>query len=1233
MEGKLELLSDFEAGLDKLLEIATTQRRNDIENWLDAHEDDRQYHRYTALRLEGTCDWIFNHSAYTKWKSEDFSETGLKLLWIYGPAGFGKTILCARLVQHVKQMLKLPTAYCFSSSHAQTSDELDGVMRSWIAQLTQNDESILDLVQLLRHKQKTRRASKADLWGLLKEISSRSHSLVFVLDGLDEFKMTDHSRELFLRDLKRACASTRVRILITSRNELDIETQLTALDTNPPEYTTMECRISIENIKDDVDLFAQAVVAEKLPNKDEDFRQELAGAIASRCEGMFLWIKLQQDRLRSGKSKRELRSIVQAMPQGLFDTYRRSWESIQGLANEDRERAISILRWLAFAYRPLTVQELTEALVLDFDDDKEAFNEDYLPETIDDEYVNGEIKGLCGSLVELRPGVNDSSISSRTIHLVHASVQDFLASALPPSPLLRQPGSVSSPCAMHHVLLGLRCVRFLNCSQAWNLSDHEPCRSFTIYAADSWFEHLSNIQAYGNRVSSLVNNFLKPGNQNFSNWAKWYERTDPGTSNMSEREQSPAASFYYACLFGLLSAMDFLYHDEKMGINSVGGHFGTSLQAVCTKGHLAAFQRLIQWGADVNVSAGTFGNALNAAAGYGRLDMVRVLLEHGADPNSAGLKLFWSPLHEAAKHSHFEVAKLLLEQGAKVDSRNNDGHTPLHLAASSESPGSTQHLPEHGVHTNYPGHHGTPSHVEALTRRYNVVVLLLEHGAKIEARTDLGQTPLYFAARKGDVKLVLLLLARGADVNAQSETGATPLHIATNNNRLTVADFLLLGGANLDAHIDGETPLHLAAENGFLELALALILRGADVNAESFAGWTPLHLATENGHPEMAELLLQRGALIKADLSGWTPLHFAAGNGYLELGICLIQNKAAINAKTTNGYTPLHLAAVNGSLGLTVRLIQQKADINARTVTSQTPLLLAAMCGHRGIVKALLQQGAEVNAQDRHGKTPFAAAAHNNHLNIADLLLEEGASIGALQIDWPIHSFIQEGNLHFFRKLLKEGFNINSKTSWEVHILRSAITMGSNELIDLLIRNGADLSATDDFGMTCAGWLWLLRPPYRYLTEKKGYLGEMPLSMNIAVLSRSISSEAARRGKSSGLRNINFYMLGQCLLRMGLDEEARLAYQQKLLLEDGPHPICNVCVQRANEVDPWFVCKTCPEIDLCESCMIEHTKVCLRDICRHHQFLQVVGTEAKIRPEQAEALNEWLIKIEERYRY
>lgn len=92
---------------------------------------------------------------------------------------------------------------------------------------------------------------------------------------------------------------------------------------------------------------------------------------------------------------------------------------------------------------------------------------------------------------------------------------------------------------------------------------------------------------------------------------------------------------------------------------------------------------------------------------------------------------------------------------------------------------------------------------------------------------------MHIASRLGNVDIVMLLLQHGADLDAITKDMYTPLHIAAKEGQDEVAAVLLEHGANNTATTKrGFTPLHLAAKYGNIKVAKLLIQKDAPVDAQ-----------------------------------------------------------------------------------------------------------------------------------------------------------------------------------------------------------------------------------------------------------------------------------------------------------------------------------------------------------------------------------------------------------------
>jgi ankyrin repeat protein len=115
------------------------------------------------------------------------------------------------------------------------------------------------------------------------------------------------------------------------------------------------------------------------------------------------------------------------------------------------------------------------------------------------------------------------------------------------------------------------------------------------------------------------------------------------------------------------------------------------------KNNLSEVERLLSVGADVNAKDTEGFTSLHWASSKGHLQVFRALREHGADIESTSISLGWRPLHFAAMTGHLPIVNELVSpndingttsilgkrkrQGANIDSKDNDGDTPLCIAS------------------------------------------------------------------------------------------------------------------------------------------------------------------------------------------------------------------------------------------------------------------------------------------------------------------------------------------------------------------------------------------------------------------------------------------------------------------------------------------------------------------------------------------------------------------------
>jgi ankyrin repeat protein len=260
-------------------------------------------------------------------------------------------------------------------------------------------------------------------------------------------------------------------------------------------------------------------------------------------------------------------------------------------------------------------------------------------------------------------------------------------------------------------------------------------------------------------------------------------------------------------------------------------------------------------------------------------------------------------LMHAVQLLSMDALTLLLSTGASVHSRNMRGQTALHLVAQRSEPLAAylaSILLEHGADVNAEDEQGlTPLLLAARFGSASLLGQLLERNAHIDAESLEGRSVVTMAVLSSNQEAVQALLAHldRTDhrllLDKQDEDGWAPLHWACAIGEPTTLE-LLLEQPTINVYTQtriGETPLHVAAREGNIEVVsmllsirpprapsqlLTLILQETD------AGMTAEQLAEASLHSDCAQLISQQKRQLRTILAA-----SGAGSG-AEGGVCTV---------------------------------------------------------------------------------------------------------------------------------------------------------------------------------------------------------------------------------------------------------------------------------------------------------------------------------------------------------
>jgi len=346
-------------------------------------------------------------------------------------------------------------------------------------------------------------------------------------------------------------------------------------------------------------------------------------------------------------------------------------------------------------------------------------------------------------------------------------------------------------------------------------------------------------------------------------------------------------------------------------------------------------------------------------------------------------------------HAQFEHVMPNVEEGIKHMFDPNKPHLAIWVWI--YDPADLWHTNERGERPPYPS--GTPLHYAAICGFHTMInYLVVEHALNINARGVYKEsTPLHLASDKGHLEVVRVLLEHGADVEAQNEDKLTPLHRASRSGRGEVVRVLLEQGADGAAFDRNRmTPLHWASFGGYVEVTRILLERSKDAAAKDKNGWTPLHWAAFEGRVEIVRILLKHGvdATVR-DKAGRTPLHRSSSEGHLQVTRVLLEQGVDTTAQDMDGRTVLHRASIGGHVKIVRFLLDHGVDMAVRDKNGRTPLHHASLEGHLEITRVLLEHGSDTTIEDQNACTPMELARRNRHFRVVRIFLEYDLDVTA----------------------------------------------------------------------------------------------------------------------------------------------------------------------------------------------------------------------------------------------
>ncbi|XP_067653126.1 ankyrin-3-like [Haliotis asinina] len=435
----------------------------------------------------------------------------------------------------------------------------------------------------------------------------------------------------------------------------------------------------------------------------------------------------------------------------------------------------------------------------------------------------------------------------------------------------------------------------------------------------------------------------------------------------------------------------------------------------------------------------------------------------------------------AAVAGHRELLELLVEKGANVSLLDVEDNNILHVVCMEGNLEIVKYIYSRKIIDidSRGGNGTTPLLSAALFGKMDVYCFLMKIGADMSKENDDGENILHMACQGGNVKIVKYILTQNiVDINGNDDNKMTPFLLAAYHGNSDVLELLVQKGANtLAVNRKRRNSLHLSCTGGHVDAAKCVLNQtSVDINSKDCEEMTPVMLAASHGKSEVFDMLMKKGAdLSVIDKNGENILHCACRGGNVEIvNYILMQNIVDINSKEYKEKTPVMLAASHGKNEVFDILMKKGADLSVTDENGDNILHWACRGGNVKIVNYVLKRNTlDINGKGHEEKTPLMLAASHGKNEVFNILMKTGADLSVIDENGHniLHSACRGGNVNIVSYILiQSSLDINSKCDDETTPVMHAAAQGKNEVFDILVKNGANLSDTDVDGSNILHW-------------------------------------------------------------------------------------------------------------------------------------------------------------------
>ena len=744
-------------------------RREQLLRLLDFEDSDTRLATIKQAHSR-TCKWVFQQKELLDWLDPEKYQHHHGLLWMKGKPGAGKSTIMRYLYEHTERLCDDSQAvaivsFFFNARGVELGRSTLGMYRSITSQILERIPTLQSLLDNIRPRNTsvesfvwTLEALKDILREIVKYLN-RTY-LICYIDALDECP-EDQVRDMvdFFEQLMELATYNHLHICFSSRHYPNISTKI-------------GYEFVLENQQGHMEDTLNYLGAELVLGNNR-LTSKLKEKVYLKSGRIFLWVVLVVRILRREYDRggvHKLMSILNEIPVQVDELFR----DILTRDSVDLPQLVTSIRWVLYAQRPLRLDELYYAVLC-----SESFLE--LEPRCDDELGRGDMHRY---MLSCSKGIMETTtMENPAVQFIHETVREFL---LQPAVLRGLwPGFEGIFEGPSHETLKQYCHGYIKQVESKGLlsavNESTTLRQqfthdypFIVYAVQHVLDHADCAEQSKISQADFLRDF------EHVNWIACYNFL------IASHSFEPSENFGYILTITNRPSLFQCWLQEtkdSVGLSDVDSYL---LLRLLRDNNFSAFEKAIMIGRTSGSKLTSLSSDIRTAfnmlqrilpldllSSKPRIELITKILR------TEGCNIL-QELNEAFLCAAFsgvpEAVQMFLRLGAISDARNASGRSAIHESIVGAQLRSTQDawisavrcievLLDQGVNVDLVDNQGkTPLHIAAGIGTESVVRLLLRRGASIDAHDLENETPLAKAIQSENHRVTEVLLEMGARV-------------------------------------------------------------------------------------------------------------------------------------------------------------------------------------------------------------------------------------------------------------------------------------------------------------------------------------------------------------------------------------------------------------------------------------------------------------------------------------